>query len=43
VMTLAWICYDYDSEEPVFLLEELRKHMYARVVPIVFAKLKESE
>jgi hypothetical protein len=42
-MTLAWICYDYDEERPVILFEEPRKYMYARIVPIVFAKLKESE
>jgi hypothetical protein len=39
-MTLAWICYGYDEEEPVILFDEPERYMdYARVIPIVFARV----
>lgn len=46
-MYKAWICYPGDAwgqdddEEPVVLFYEPREHMYGKVIPIAFYKLKE--
>lgn len=46
-MKLAWICYPYgdddddDPVEPTLLFTEPPRYLYGRIIPIVYAELKE--